>query len=214
MSENPVEPDLVRSDLAEPAKAVPKGHDSGRRPIRRSHSFVLLVLYILFYTSLLRALVPVGAESIFSLMICICSVGVLYSCRVRGRKNKDKITVRHINYMIRTFWRVALYLIITGFIGLLYMLVVVDYHPVEVCVSSLFSSIGKGQIRLLPKIFELCGELIVEQNKSHFRISGLIIFVPVFLYVLFRCISSGMRLVLIGHGYTDNKLSKTLKATH
>ena len=151
--------------------------------------FLLSVFYIVFCVSLLYALVPVGPISVFALMLSIFVLGLLYTYRVRGKKIKNHLVIYHTTYMIRTFWRANLFLVITGFARLLYMLVTIDYQPIDTCMEAVSSALKKGHMRVLSKIFEICGELIFEQNKIHIHIVGVITFVPVFLYVLIRCIT-------------------------
>ncbi len=162
--------------------------------IPESVSFSLLFLYIIFCASSLSALVPISSASVFALMICICILAAIYTYRVRGHKGKNTIVIAHTSYIITTFWRAIILLCITSFIGLLYMLVMVDYAPLEKCTSPMISAFNKGHFQALQKILDFCSELIVEKNRLNLRVVGFIAFFPVFLYVLWRCVRGSMLL--------------------
>ncbi len=151
------------------------------------NNFLLLFLYIAFCTSFLCAVFPISYISIFALMICICVLAGIYTYRVRGKKAKDKLVIAHTSYMIRTFWNANILFAISAFFGLLYMLVVVDYHPLEVCTEALFSAVNHGNMRSVNKIIDFCGELIFEKNRQNLKVAGFIACLPVFIYVLWRC---------------------------
>jgi uncharacterized membrane protein len=159
-----------------------------------SVSFFLLFLYITFCTSFLCALVPISSASVFAFMICICILAAIYTYRVRGKKSKNKLVIAHTSYIISTFWRANILLAITSFIGLLYMLVMVDYGPFDICTKPIISAINNGHVRALQRILNVCGELVVEKNRLNLKIAGFIAFFPVFLYVLWRCVRGSMLL--------------------
>ena len=167
--------------------------DLKRAPVAKRG--ILFFLYLVFCASSLTAFVPVGPASVFALMLWICVLAVIYSFRVRARKAKNKLVITHTTYLIRTFWRACLVIIISCFAGLLYMLVVVDYHPLEKCAGAVVDAIGHGHIRVLFKIFEICGDLIVVQNETNLKIVGFVAFSPVFLYVLWRCVRGCLLLI-------------------
>ena len=162
--------------------------------IPESVSFFLLFLYISFCTSFLCALIPISSTSVFALMICICVLAMIYTYRVRGRKARNPIVIAHTSYMITTFWRANILLAITSFIGLLYMLVMVDYGPLELCTTPLFKAFNSGHVQAFQKILSFCGELIVEKNRVNLQIVGLIAFLPIFIYILWRCVRGSMLL--------------------
>lgn len=178
-----------------------------QKSIPESVSFSLLFLYITFCTSLLCAVVPISSASVFALMICICILAAIYTYRVRGKKAKNKIVIAHTSYMISTFWRAIILIAITSFIGLLYMLVMVDYEPLETCTRSMLAAINSGHMRTLQRILNVCGELIIEKNRLNLHIAGFIAFLPIFLYVLWRCVRGS---VLLAFSKTQLGGRKTL----
>ena len=179
---------MNNQNITKDTLAIKQKADEECKALPSSGRFLLSVFYSAFCVSLLFALVPVGSSSVFALMLCIFVLGLLYTYRVCGEKTKNRLVIQHTTYMIGTFWRANILLAITSFVGLLYMLVVVDYQPINSCMGTVTGALEKGQMRVLSKIFEICGQLIYEQNKVHIHIVGLITFVPVFLYVLIRCI--------------------------
>lgn len=161
----------------------------------------LLLFYVVFCSSSLIATVPVTSMSVFALMICICILAAIYTYRVRGKKARNKLVIAHTTYIIRTFWRICLLLIITSFVGLLYMLVMVEYGPLEECIVTIFGTVNKGNFSRTYEILGVCGDLIIEENRRNLHFVGFIAFSPVFLYVLWRCVR-GSILLAYNKAYT------------
>lgn len=150
------------------------------------------IILFFFYSSLCASLIctalPSGKIAVFALMTSICILSFIYSLRVRAQRSRNRYVIIHTLFMISTFWR-ALGLFITScFAALLYMLVAVEYAPIEQCASAVYDTIYHGQLHVLSEIFELCGALIIEKNKVHFYVVRFIVFSPFLLYVLLRCV--------------------------
>jgi uncharacterized membrane protein len=127
-------------------------------------------------------------------MICICSLAGAYTYRVRARKRKNKIVVAHTSYVIKTFWRSCILLLITGFVSLLYILVMIDYAPLEECAKPMILAFNNGSLKTLQKVLGACGELFAVKNNINLQVAAFIAFSPVFLYVLLRCVRGSMLL--------------------
>jgi|GEM_PF-5647002 len=176
------------------ANAPQEENSEKQKQASGSEGFLLLLFYITFCTSFLCAVTPLSSASVFSLMICICVLSAIYTYRVRGKRARNKLVIAHTTYMIRTFWRANILLAITSFIGLLYMLVIVNYEPFDTCTNAILNTVNKGHTEAIYKILKICGNLIIEKNKINLQIAGIIAFSPVFVYVLWHCVSGSMLL--------------------
>ncbi len=176
-------------------QSLQKEKSGEQKHISASIRFFLLLLYISFCTSFLCAIIPISSASVFALMICICILAVIYTYRVRGKKAKNKMVIAHTSYMISTFWRANILMAVTSFFGLLYMLVMVDYEPLEECANTMLAVIDSVHLQTLQKILGFCGELVVAKNSFNLYIAAFIAFFPPFIYVSWRCLKGILLLI-------------------
>lgn len=166
---------------------------------------LLFILYVVFCSSFLCALIPVGGLSIFASMICICALSALYTYRVRGRKAKNLFVIRHTTYLIHSFWQANILLAATCFIALLYILIVIDYQPLEACSGALLSAAEHGRVDTMLRLYNICGRLLFEANKLHMYIAGFIAIIPIFFYISWQFLS-GLTLLLLGRVVPKKKI--------
>lgn len=167
--------------------------------------YAIFVSYITFTLSLSLALVPIPSVSVFSLMICVCTLGGLYSFRLDGKLKENDFVYSHSAYIVRTFWRSCVLLLITSFIAILYMLVAINYNPLEPCFKAAINTLNNGHFENLTKITTICSGLLVEKNIIHIKIVGFIAFIPIFIYVLVRC-GTGLALLMYNRKAPSKKL--------
>ncbi len=148
--------------------------------------FKMMVMYFVFFVSYSVAIIPVSAASVFALMICVCTLAVIYSFRMNAEE--DSLLENHTTFLIRTFWRSVLYLIISSFVALLYLLISVDYAPLSPCLEVLNNHIERADIRHIPQVIGLCNEIFIETNMVNIKIMAFIAFSPILLYLLVRCV--------------------------
>jgi len=146
----------------------------------------IIVMYIIFFLSLTVTLIPASAASVFSFMICVCTLSTIYSFRMNSQE--DSLLENHTTYLIRTFWHVFLYLIVTGFVAVLFLLVMVDYEPLSLCPGALGNALNKGNFALMGKVMNVCTEIFYQKNLMNIKVSAFIAFFPVLLYLLLRCV--------------------------
>ncbi len=150
----------------------------------------ILFFYGLFFSSLIVSLIPFSIASIFTLMICVCTLAGIYS--VRSTAEEDSLLESHMTHLIKTFWRVNLYLVLTTVFGLLYVALFADYQPLRPCLNTFQRHIvyisENLSAKLLDKVFKGCKATFLEKNYNHLIITAIIAFGPILFYLLRRCI--------------------------
>lgn len=163
--------------------------------------------YTVFFISFMVALIPVTVASLFAVMICVCTLAALYS--MRSNADEDSLLENHATFLIRTFWRANLYLVMTTVLAGLYLTVFADYQPLKPCMMYLENNIvaiaQNASAERLMQIFKPCKETVIRKNLSHFVLSGLIITLPVGMYLAKRAIT-GYRAMLRDHLIAPDKL--------
>ncbi len=163
----------------------------------------IIVMYIIFFLSFSLALIPVSAASVFAIMICVCTLSTIYSFRMNSEE--DSLLENHMTFLIRTFWRANLYLLITSFVGILFLLVSIDYQPLGPCIDTISGTLQRGNFSLLSKILGVCNSIFIEKNWFNIKITAFIAFSPVLLYLLVRCVK-GWALIIQYKMVPDAKL--------
>ncbi len=163
----------------------------------------IIVMYIIFFLSFSLALIPVSAASVFAIMICVCTLSTIYSFRMNSEE--DSLLENHMTFLIRTFWRANLYLLITSFVGILFLLVSIDYQPLGPCIDTISGTLQRGHFSQLPKILGVCNSIFIEKNWFNIKITAFIAFSPVLLYLLVRCVK-GWALIIQYKMVPDAKL--------
>ena len=163
----------------------------------------ILIFYSVFFASFLLTLVPVTAVSVFSLMICVCTLAATYSTRVNAEE--DGLLENHMTFLIRSFWRANLYLLFTGTVSLIYLFLLADYETFGACIQAMSTAINNGNLERLNSLAYACETLFFDKNYNHLIITAFIAFAPIVGYLLYRCTLGWM------HSYhhklvPDNKL--------
>ena len=160
---------------------------------KQKERYKIIALYIVFFLSFSIAIVPVSAAPVFALMICVCTLATIYSFRMNSEE--DGLLENHTTFLIRTFWRSNLYLIITSFVAVLYLLVSVDYQPLGPCFDTLNSALNNGNFSRLIEIANICDDIFFEKNAYNIKVMGFIAFFPILLYLLLRCVKGWIHIV-------------------
>ncbi len=160
--------------------------DIARQQAKEQHS--LFSFYAVFFLSFVCAFIPVGFVFVFSIMICVCTLATIYA--VRSKSEEDSLTENHCSFLIRTFWRTNLYLLISTLISLLYLLIMIDYMPLKPCLQylerHLLSAITNWNYAAIGKILKACyAPFIVSNSKTMLAGTFLAIFPPL-SYLIFR----------------------------
>lgn len=168
---------------------------------------VILAFYVVFFTSIFISFIPINIASLFAIMICVCTLATIYSMRVNSEE--DGITENHMTYLIRTFWRANLYMLIAGLFGILYLAIAVDYIALKPCLTYITDHgtyiIRNGTFDIVFKIMKPCSDVFFQKNQHNLVIAAFIAFFPTFLYLLFRCIKGGL-LIMNNEHVPTNKL--------
>ncbi|PCI52931.1 MAG: hypothetical protein COB36_13810 [Alphaproteobacteria bacterium] len=167
----------------------------------------ILAFYIVFFISIFISFIPVNMASLFAVMICVCTLSAIYS--VRSTAEEDGITENHMTYLIRTFWRANLYMLIAALFGLLYLTIAIDYIALKPCLTYIADHgtyiIRNGTFDIVFKIMKPCSDVFFQKNQHNLVIAAFIAFFPTLLYLLFRCIKGGM-LIMNNEHVPANKL--------
>lgn len=167
----------------------------------------ILAFYVVFFVSIFISFIPVNIASLFAVMICVCTLSAIYS--VRSTAEEDGITENHMTYLIRTFWRANLYVLIASLGSLLYLTIFVNYitlHPCLSYISDHWTYIARqGNFDTISSIMKQCGSVFYSKNYHHLIIAAFIAFSPSLLYLLLRCVR-GWRLIIKNERIPANKL--------
>lgn len=145
----------------------------------------ILIYYGVFFASFFLTLVPVSVVSVFSLMICACAVAAIYM--ERARQEDDSLISNHMTFLIRSFWRGNLYLVLSSLCGLMYLLLMADYETFGACVDAMLRAINSGSFERLGGLAHACEKLFLKENADHLKTSAFIAFIPIVTYLLYRC---------------------------
>lgn len=167
----------------------------------------ILAFYVVFFVSIFISFIPVNIASLFAVMICVCTLSAIYS--VRSTAEEDGITENHMTYLIRTFWRANLYVLIASLGSLLYLTIFVNYITLHPCLSYISDHwtyiVRQGNFDTIFSIMKQCGSVFYSKNYHHLIIAAFIAFSPSLLYLLLRCVR-GWRLIIKNERIPANKL--------
>ncbi len=149
----------------------------------------IMTIYMIFFLSLLVTLIPLSIASLFSFMICVCTLAGIYS--IRSNAEEDSFAENHMSYLISTFWRANLYLFIAAMFAALYIGVMTDYAPLKPCMSYidnyLVSAVKNLDFSRLLRVTKSCEQPFMDRNNITFAITTLIAFLPALSYIAYRC---------------------------
>lgn len=148
------------------------------------------IVFVIFFLSMFVSFIPLSVASVFSMMVCICTLATVYS--MRGTAEEDGLVENHMTFMIRTFWRVNLYFLITSVLAILYILIMADYSVLKPCFALsdkfLYSAIDMHDLSKFNYLIEICKSTFFDRNLNHLKITAVIAFLPIILYLLYRCV--------------------------
>lgn len=145
----------------------------------------IFVYYGVFFTSFMIAMIPFTVASVFSIMICSCTVAAIYV--ERARSEKDSFIYNHMTFLIRSFWRGNLYLIFTLIVALFYILILSNYDTIGTCVDAMLNALNTGRFGRLGTLAQACEKLFFKDNAVHLKTAAVIAFAPIVVYLLYRC---------------------------
>lgn len=149
----------------------------------------IMTIYVVFFLSFIVTLIPVNIISLFSFMICVCTLAAIYS--VKSNSEEDSFSENHMSYLISTFWRANLYFFIAAMFAALYIGIFTNYHTLKPCMGYiddyLMSAIRKLDFSRLPSILRTCEKPFMESNKITFIVTAFIAFSPALFYIAYRC---------------------------
>lgn len=176
-------------------------------PKNRKEEKKILILYAVLFISMLVSFIPVNIASLFAIMVCVCTLSIIYS--IRSTAEEDGMIENHTTYLIRTFWRANLCVLISSLVSLLYLTVFVNYVTLQPCISYISEHltylVRQGSLNTLMMIMEPCGNVFYNKNQHHLIIAAFIAFFPSLLYLLLRCVQ-GSILVVKNERVPANKL--------
>lgn len=147
------------------------------------------IAFVLLFGSLFLTLIPFSVASFFSLLLSICTLSGIYS--MRSLAEEDSLVENHMNFLIMTFWRVALFVFITSIFATFFLLIFANYDKMDVCVRQIdHFAIGAALSRNggnFGDFFDRCSAFFLKNNAGQLRATSFIAFGPVLLYLLYRC---------------------------
>ncbi len=167
----------------------------------------ILILYILFFGTLVIGFITPPTAAALSLMACILILAGIYSFRAQAKK--DSLTENHMTFLIRTFWRANLYLVYSTFLGVIYLLVMTDYSAFNPCVSFAMDRWTYVAMNWGPKefsaLFSQCTKPFMRDNTINLVIGIFMMIFPILIYLLNRFIL-GWKHATRGIPVTSSKL--------
>lgn len=145
----------------------------------------ILIYYGVFFISFVIAIIPVSVASVFATMICACVLAAIYV--ERAKADKESFIYNHMTFLIKSFWRGNLYLLITLTIALIYLLFISNYDTFGTCVDAMLHALNKGNFSRMGTLAHACEQLFFKQNSVHLKTAAVIAFAPIVVYLLYRC---------------------------
>lgn len=169
----------------------------------------ILIFYVLFFILAALTLLSPLKIAILSLMVCVLHLSLIYSYRALVENDPDCYIYNHTTFLIRTFWRCNLYMIYSGFLGLLYILVITDYSGFKPCTDyferNIASAIMHWNVNQYLDLFSQCSSPFMKMNTTKIVIGIFIMVFPILIYLLNRLIL-GWSHAIRGINVTDTKL--------
>lgn len=163
------------------------------------------IAFVLLFGSLFLTLIPFSVASFFSLLLSICTLSGVYS--MRSLAEEDSLVENHMNFLIMTFWRVCLFVLITSIFATFFLLIFANYKQMDICVRQIdYIAIGAVRSRNASNfslLFDYCSQLFLKNNARQITATSIIAFAPVLLYLLYRC-QKGWRYIASGHFIQKN----------
>ncbi len=179
--------------------------DIARKEIKEQNS--LFSFYAVFFLSFVCAFVPVGFVAVFSVMICVCTLATIYA--TRSKSEEDSLTENHCSFLIRTFWRTNLYLLISAVVASLFLLVAIDYMPLKPCLSYIerhfLSSLTSWNQAAIGRIMNACYAPFMKGNSQTMLIGTILAIFPPLSYLIFR-FGRGVKYLIRSKLLPDRKL--------
>ncbi|MGH1378908.1 MAG: hypothetical protein ACRBB3_08815 [Alphaproteobacteria bacterium] len=167
----------------------------------------IITLYTFLFTSMTISFIPVNITSLFAAMVCVCTLSVIYS--IRSTAEEDGLMENHTTYLIRTFWRANLFVLISSLLSLLYLTAFVNYVTLQPCLSYISENITyiirHGSLKTILMIMDPCNDVFYNKNQHHLIIAAFIAFLPSLLYLLMRWVQ-GSVLIIKNERIPANKL--------
>lgn len=150
----------------------------------------VLFYYILFFGSASMICIPLVFTAVVGLIVCILTVVGLYS--TRSGAEEDGYLEAHMTYLIHTFWYSGLFMFYSVIAASLYLLGFASYLDFYSCIQTLpeiaVGAVKYGSVDGLMEAGGTCWRIFFLKNQMHLIISGIIAFVPIFIYLIYRYI--------------------------
>ena len=147
-------------------------------------------LFFLYFGSLFAAFIPLTIASLFAAMICICVVATLYA--TKSNAEEDSLTENHMKFMIRTFWRANLYVLICAIFAVIFILVAADYSSLSPCIRALdnflINAANTANLSKIQALAELCEKSFIKDNLKQMITAGVVALGPTLLYLIVQCL--------------------------
>lgn len=143
------------------------------------------ILFFLYFGSIFAAFIPLTIASLFAAMICVCVIATLYA--TKSSAEEDSLVEHHMAFMIKTFWRANIYVLICTIFALIFLLVAADYASLSPCLRSLNNFLLNVNFSKITALAELCEKTFVHNNMKQIIVAGIIALVPTLLYLFVQC---------------------------
>ncbi len=148
----------------------------------------IFLMYVIFFPSFMGSFSPKGFVSIFSIMICVCTLATIYA--VRSKSEEDSLLENQCTFLIRTFWKTNLLLVFSFIFSAIYMIFTIDYMPLKPCASFIegyfTSAIRNWNNGVISSILASCSTALLKHNTQTIIFGSFIAFSPSLGYLVFR----------------------------
>lgn len=151
---------------------------------------IILTLYAIFFGISAVGFMTPPSIAATCMMLSILIVGGIYS--YRSQVEKDSLVHNHMTFIIRTFWRMNLYFLITTIIGLTFLLASTDYSSFSPCfvyVTDRFQYVMMNWgLDEYHRLFSQCMTPFIKNNTFNLVFGIFFMIFPILIYLLNRLI--------------------------
>ena len=165
----------------------------------------ILNMYGLFGASMILSIIP--SLTAMTLSLLFFSVLLVMSYALRNKAEPKSLQENHAQYVVRTLWISAFFLLITTSLASIYMIRLLDYAPFSPCADGLLSqgaALENADAMQIYAQIEPCIEGFIAFNHAALMNATLIAGLPLMLYLGYR-FTKGLGRAMKGYRLSNPK---------
>ncbi len=150
----------------------------------------ILLYYGLLHGTFYAMFLPFLNVSFLASVGLIFLIFFLYAAR--SKADEDSLLENHLSYLIKSFWKGNIFLVLFFAIGGVFLSLTMDYAPIMPCLdyvmNNAMSLAQKNDLSTVIEIFKPCEKQFLAKNMGQLIATGTIAFIPSLAYLSYRLV--------------------------